>query len=91
MASRLRLRSQQQRVLTSTRGGKDKPKCPKGETAPIDYKTGRIYTSFAKRSFRVIRERGRYATERQVGWGGADAPSKKHWDDALKKIDDYKP
>ena len=40
--------------------------CPKKGSGPVDYKHGRIYTSEPRNAFRVIRRRGKYATERQA-------------------------
>ena len=67
------------------------PRPPAGADAPPhDYKSGRIYYKRSSRTFRVIRLRGVYKTERKVQWSDCD-PSPSEWKAALKLIDDYKP
>ena len=65
-----------------------KPPLPRKGDGPVDYKGGRIYTSVARATFRAIRERKVYATERSQKWAG-NTPDKKSWDAALKSIDEF--
>ena len=67
---------------------KGKPPMLKTDKECLDYKTARIYLSFAKRSWRVIKERGNYATESTVSWKG-DKPSSSSWTKAIDTIDSY--
>ena len=77
-------------VVWDGKGAKGKPPCPKLGDAPVDYKTGRIYLSAKRKSFRIIRKRGAYETEAATKWK-KDKPDEATWKVALKKIDDYKP
>ena len=65
-----------------------KPPLPRKGHGPVDYKGGRIYTSVVRSTFRVIRERKKYETERSQKWAGK-TPDKKSWDAALKSIDEF--
>mgnify|MGYP006879329250 CR=1 FL=1 len=77
-------------VVWDGKGAKGKPPCPKLGDGPVDYKTGRIYLSAKRKSFRIIRKRGAYETEAATKWK-KDKPDEATWKVALKKIDDYKP
>ena len=57
--------------------------------APVHYKTGVIYTSFAKRSFRALTERGNNYSEKSRNWGGPK-PSHEAWKDVVHAIDNAK-
>ena len=63
--------------------------CPKPGAGPVDYKTGRIYTSVPRKAFRVIKDRTNFATEKSIKWS-SDKPAAAHWKQALKAIDEYK-
>ena len=66
-----------------------KPSMPRLDEGPTDYKTGRIYVSNGKQSFRIIRTRGSYSTECSVKWK-REKPVQAEWSKSLKSIDDYK-
>ncbi len=59
------------------------------KVAPVHYKTGVIYTSFAKRSFRALTERGNNYSEKSRNWGGPK-PSHEAWKDVVHAIDNAK-
>ena len=63
-----------------------KPPCPKVGDGPIHYKKGAIYTSAPRKTFRIIRIRGKYETECTSKWAGAK-PTEKDWKAALHKLD----
>lgn len=63
-----------------------KPPCPKIGDGPIHYKKGAIYTSAPRKTFRIIRVRGKYETECTSRWEGTK-PSDKDWKTALRKLD----
>ena len=65
-------------------------KLPKVGDGPFDYKQGRIYTSGAKGSFRVICKRGDYYTERQAGWKDKAKPDRQALEKALQKVEEYR-
>ena len=72
------------------KGARGTPPCPKAEdTTPTDYKSGRIYQSKPRETFRIICERGVWKTEKTVNWEGGK-PTPKIWKAALAKIDTYK-
>ena len=71
------------------KGKTGKPPCPAVGDPPLDYKSARIYVSASKRSFRVIRTRFDYDTERCIRWK-KDTPEKA-WKEALAVVDAWKP
>ena len=70
----------------------ERPELPKGiktnPPAPVDYNGARIYTSFAKRSFRAIIVAGNYSTERGFAWGSAGGGKLAAWLNALEAVDE---
>ena len=71
---------------------KERPAMPKGTPAnppaPVDYNGARIYTSFAKRSFRVIMVAGNYSSERGFAWGSAGGGRLSAWRNVLAAVDE---
>ena len=68
--------------------GARKPPCPKAGDGPLDYKTARIYQSNGKRSFRIIRDRKDYSSERLVRWEGGK-PDAASWKKGLAVVDEF--
>ena len=65
-------------------------KLPKVGDGPFDYKQGRIYTSAAKGSFRVICKRGDYYTERAAALKDKAKPERQALEKALQKVEEYR-
>jgi hypothetical protein len=63
-----------------------RPPMPNASDGPVDYGRARIYTSEAKKTFRVICERGNYDTERRSQWGGSK-PTLASWAAALSLVE----
>ena len=67
---------------------KSTPPMPWPVDGPVFYKTGKIYASLTKKSWRVIRTASDYKTEASTKWPG-DKPDEASWKRALQKIDDW--
>ena len=59
-----------------------------GKVAPVAYKGGIIYTTFAKRTFRALRDRGDDYSETSKAWG-SKRTQKEAWAEAVAAIDEH--
>ena len=69
-----------------TRQGSKHIAMPDDATFPVDYNGGRIYASYPKKRFRIIRTDKVYTTECAAHWRAAE-PTEASWTEALDAID----
>ena len=69
-----------------TRQGSKHIAMPDVATFPVDYNGGRIYASYPKKRFRIIRTDKVYTTECAAHWRAAE-PTEESWKEALDAID----
>ena len=67
--------------------GSSKPSMPTSHGS-VDYKGGKIYTQWAKKKFRAIKDVMIPSKEKHLKWKSAK-PTKEEWDTCVNSVDDY--